>query len=77
MGWFGRDRDDDGAGHGRAGRPEAPLTAAAVRASTFTPVKFREGYDMAEVDDFLDRVADRLTELEARLAAGDDDPTGG
>ncbi|GAA1562358.1 hypothetical protein GCM10009741_79780 [Kribbella lupini] len=25
-------------------------------APRFTPVKFREGYDMAEVDDFVDRV---------------------
>ncbi len=35
----------------------------------FTPVRLREGYDMGEVDEFLDEVE---TELERLLAENDD-----
>jgi DivIVA domain-containing protein len=34
-----------------------------VRKKTFTPVRLREGYDMAEVDQFLDEVEVELTRL--------------
>jgi len=44
-----------------------PLTPEDVRNKRFTPVRLREGYDMGEVDQFLDEVE---TELE-RLAAAD------
>jgi DivIVA domain-containing protein len=40
--------------------PASPDSAWAIRSLVdrirFTPVRVREGYDMAEVDDFLDRV---------------------
>lgn len=40
-----------------------PLTPQAVRSKRFTPVRFREGYDMAEVDRFLDEVEAELERL--------------
>src|SRR5829696_4711034 len=53
-----------------------PLTPEDVSNKRFTPVRLREGYDMGEVDQFLDEVEselDRLTaendELRAKLAA--------
>jgi DivIVA domain-containing protein len=46
-----------------------PLTPQEVRAMRFTPVRLREGYDMGEVDEFLDEVE---TELERLLAENDD-----
>ncbi|MDQ3095222.1 MAG: DivIVA domain-containing protein [Actinomycetota bacterium] len=46
-----------------------PLTPEDVHKKTFTPVRLREGYDMAEVDLFLDEVEVELT----RLHAEDDD----
>lgn len=55
-------------------QPTGPLTAESVHRWRFSPVRLREGYDMSEVDDFLDRVAARLTELQADvdvLRAGD------
>ncbi len=39
------------------------LTPEDVEAKTFTPVRLREGYDMAEVDSFLDEVASSLKVL--------------
>jgi len=53
-----------------------PLTPEDVRNKRFTPVRLREGYDMGEVDQFLDEVEaelERLTaennDLRAKLAA--------
>lgn len=46
-----------------------PLTPEDVRKKTFTPVRLREGYDMGEVDQFLDEVEVELT----RLLSGSDD----
>jgi DivIVA domain-containing protein len=53
-----------------------PLTAEDVSNKRFTPVRLREGYDMGEVDQFLDEVQleiERLTrendDLRAKLAA--------
>jgi DivIVA domain-containing protein len=46
-----------------------PLTPQEVRAMRFTPVRLREGYDMGEVDEFLDEVE---TELERLLAENED-----
>jgi DivIVA domain-containing protein len=61
-----------------------PLTPADVRNKRFTPVRLREGYDMGEVDQFLDEVEaelERLTveneELRAKVAAASTgEPTG-
>ncbi len=63
-----------------------PLTPEDVRSKRFTPVRLREGYDMGEVDQFLDEVEaelERLTQenndlrakLEAAQAGGSDAPT--
>ena len=41
------------------------LTPEDVRKKTFTPVRLREGYDMGEVDQFLDEVEVELTRLHA------------
>ncbi|WP_375003135.1 DivIVA domain-containing protein [Aeromicrobium sp. CTD01-1L150] len=41
------------------------LTPEDVRNKRFTPVRFREGYDMDEVDLFLDRVEAELVRLAA------------
>jgi len=53
-----------------------PLTPEDVRNKRFTPVRLREGYDMGEVDQFLDEVEaelERLTaennDLRSKLAA--------
>ena len=53
-----------------------PLTPEDVRNKRFTPVRLREGYDMGEVDQFLDEVEAELArltqendELRAKLAA--------
>ena len=53
-----------------------PLTPEDVSNKRFTPVRLREGYDMGEVDQFLDEVEaelERLTveneELRAKVAA--------
>ncbi|MGH3472753.1 MAG: DivIVA domain-containing protein [Nocardioidaceae bacterium] len=40
-----------------------PLTPEDVHKKTFTPVRLREGYDMGEVDQFLDEVETELTRL--------------
>lgn len=40
------------------------LTAADVRRARFQATKFRPGWDQAHVDAFLERIAERLTELE-------------
>lgn len=61
-----------------------PLTPEDVRNKRFTPVRLREGYDMSEVDQFLDEVEaelERLTvendELRSKLqAAASGEPTG-
>jgi len=56
-----------------------PLTPEDVRNKRFTPVRLREGYDMGEVDQFLDEVEaelERLTQenddLRSKLAAASD-----
>lgn len=46
-----------------------PLTPEDVSAKRFTPVRLREGYDMSEVDQFLDEVEAEL----ARLTKENDD----
>jgi DivIVA domain-containing protein len=46
-----------------------PLTPEDVSNKRFTPVRLREGYDMGEVDQFLDEVE---AELERLLAESDD-----
>lgn len=61
-----------------------PLTPEDVRNKRFTPVRLREGYDMGEVDQFLDEVEaelERLTveneELRSKVAAASTgEPTG-
>ena len=40
-----------------------PLTPEDVQKKTFTPVRLREGYDMGEVDQFLDEVETELRRL--------------
>ncbi len=42
------------------------LTPEDVHKKTFTPVRLREGYDMGEVDQFLDEVEVELTRLHAQ-----------
>lgn len=44
---------------------EHRLSAADVQEKRFTPVRFREGYDMDEVDLFLDDVQVELDRIEA------------
>src|SRR6478609_2325776 len=46
-----------------------PLTPEDVSNKRFTPVRLREGYDMGEVDQFLDQVEAEL----ARLTKDNDD----
>jgi DivIVA domain-containing protein len=53
-----------------------PLTPEDVRSKRFTPVRLREGYDMGEVDQFLDeveaeleRLAQENNDLRSKLAA--------
>jgi DivIVA domain-containing protein len=57
-----------------------PLTPEDVQKKTFTPVRLREGYDMGEVDQFLDDVEVELSrlltenvELRSQLTAGSGD----
>ena len=40
-----------------------PLTPEDVSNKRFTPVRLREGYDMGEVDQFLDEVESELARL--------------
>src|SRR4051794_29621805 len=40
-----------------------PLTPEDVSNKRFTPVRLREGYDMGEVDQFLDEVESELSRL--------------
>jgi DivIVA domain-containing protein len=56
-----------------------PLTPEDVSNKRFTPVRLREGYDMGEVDQFLDEVESELSrltrendELRAKLGAAQD-----
>jgi DivIVA domain-containing protein len=54
-----------------------PLTAEDVRNKRFTPVRLREGYDMREVDQFLDEVEAELARLRGepdQLGRREDDP---
>lgn len=58
-----------------------PLTPEDVSNKRFTPVRLREGYDMGEVDQFLDEVEAELArlnkeneDLRAQLAAGGHTP---
>ncbi|MDP9820722.1 DivIVA domain-containing protein [Nocardioides massiliensis] len=43
--------------------PHGDLTAATVRDVRFTPRRFRAGYDMDEVDVYLDAVLTELNRL--------------
>jgi len=60
-----------------------PLSPEDVRNKRFTPVRLREGYDMGEVDQFLDEVESELERLTAEnddlrlklTAASSGDPT--
>ena len=45
-----------------------PLTPEDVRNKRFTPVRLREGYDMGEVDQFLDEVESELERLAKEAA---------
>ncbi|GAA4844805.1 hypothetical protein GCM10023221_23930 [Luteimicrobium xylanilyticum] len=45
------------------------ITAEDVRSRKFSTTKFREGYDIEEVDGYLDEVGQTLTSLEAGAAA--------
>lgn len=50
------------------------LTAHEVRSTTFPTVRFRDGYDQREVDEFMERVAVTLEHFSrgsARYASGD------
>ncbi|MDO4664876.1 MAG: DivIVA domain-containing protein [Actinomycetaceae bacterium] len=49
----------------------ALLTAEDVHYKTFTPTKFREGYDQDEVDLFLDQVVATITALQEGAAPAD------
>lgn len=56
--------------------PNVPLTPDAVVATSFTSTKFAEGYDVNEVDHFLDQIVaawnadrQRIAQLEAEIAA--------
>ena len=40
-----------------------PLTPEDIRTKSFTTVRFREGYEQAEVDEFLDQIDAELTRL--------------
>jgi DivIVA domain-containing protein len=58
-----------------------PLTPEDVRSKRFTPVRLREGYDMGEVDQFLDeveteleRLAKEREDLQAKLGAAGTTP---
>jgi DivIVA domain-containing protein len=53
----------------------ALLTADDIRYRKFAPTRFREGYDVDEVDDFLDEVLQTVEEL-TRLAQGQATNTG-
>lgn len=43
------------------------LTAKDVREHRFQTVRFKEGYDVEEVDDFLDQVSDTIDELDRQI----------
>ena len=47
------------------------LSADDILNVRFTPTRFRPGYDMDQVDDFLDVAMKTVQELEARLAAAE------
>ena len=56
-----------------------PLTPEDVSKKRFTPVRLREGYDMGEVDQFLDEVEAELerllkenNDLRSKLSAAQD-----
>ncbi len=72
-----KSNDDQGLGE------VMPLTPEDVSNKRFTPVRLREGYDMGEVDQFLDEVEaelDRMVaennDLRAKLAAAQDGHAG-
>jgi DivIVA domain-containing protein len=44
-----------------------PLTPADIRAATFSTRRFRLGYDVDEVDQFLDQVEGDITQLASEL----------
>ena len=60
-----------------------PLTPEDVSNKRFTPVRLREGYDMGEVDQFLDEVESELArlikendDLRGKSGAGEESPAG-
>ena len=60
-----------------------PLTPEDVSNKRFTPVRLREGYDMGEVDQFLDEVESELArlikendDLREKLGVGEESPAG-
>lgn len=46
----------------------ALLTAQQVSEQSFKIVRFKEGYDLGEVDDFLDQVVAAMTQQQQRIA---------
>jgi DivIVA domain-containing protein len=44
-------------------RPSHKNLAIAIKCVRFKPTRFRSGYDIDEVDDFLDELADHLERL--------------
>ncbi len=48
----------------------ALLTPKDIREHTFQTVRFKEGYDVDEVDDFLDQVTETVEALGKQAVAG-------
>lgn len=48
-------------------KPASLLNPDDIRDKTFTTHRFREGYDMNEVDDYLDHVRDTINRLAKTL----------
>ena len=48
----------------------ALLTPKDIREHTFQTVRFKEGYDVDEVDDFLDQVTETVEALGRQAVAG-------
>lgn len=51
------------------------VTADEVRGTTFGTARFRSGYDMADVDEFLSRVERTIADLTRNLAESRDSQT--
>ncbi len=52
------------------------MTPDDVRTQRFTTVRLREGYQMLEVDQFLERVAQAISELHSKIEAAAEPTTG-